>query len=105
MLRQQVELAREFCIWTGEYRLVLFASLVIRALYECNILVFSNEYYGGLWATFNFDGLQKWMEDLKSSKNDSRDFTPDLEDGEKFLAASNQYSTVENIDEEWFIPP
>jgi hypothetical protein len=63
----------------------------------------SNEYYGGLWATFNFDGFQKWMEDLKTSKHDSRDFKPDLESGERFLKASNQYSTVENITEDWFI--
>ncbi|XP_011501244.1 PREDICTED: rab proteins geranylgeranyltransferase component A 1 isoform X1 [Ceratosolen solmsi marchali] len=63
----------------------------------------SNEYYGGLWATFNFDGFQKWMEDLKISKHDSKDFKPDLENGETFLKASNQYSTVENIAEEWFI--
>ncbi|XP_058789210.1 rab proteins geranylgeranyltransferase component A 1 [Phymastichus coffea] len=63
----------------------------------------SNEYYGGLWATFNFDGLQKWMEDLKTSKSDTREFKPDLGSDEKFLKASNQYSTVENIFEEWFI--
>lgn len=65
--------------------------------------IYSNEYYGGLWATFNFDGLQKWMEDLKASKGDTREFKPDLGAGEKFLKASNQYSTVENILEEWFI--
>ena len=69
-----------------------------------NLFIFcSNEYYGGLWATFNFDGLQKWMEDLKNSKSDTRDFKPELQDGESFLKASNQYSTVENILEEWFI--
>ncbi|XP_015113008.1 rab proteins geranylgeranyltransferase component A 1 [Diachasma alloeum] len=63
----------------------------------------SNEYYGGLWATFNFDGLQKWIEDLKASKSGG-DASVEVEAGEKFLKASNQYSTVENIDETWFIP-
>ncbi|KAL7289860.1 hypothetical protein TKK_0016258 [Trichogramma kaykai] len=63
----------------------------------------SNEYYGGLWATFNFDGLQKWMEDLKSAASENKDFKPDLQDGEQFLQASNQYSTIENIVEDWFI--
>ncbi|CAG5079523.1 Similar to CHM: Rab proteins geranylgeranyltransferase component A 1 (Homo sapiens) [Cotesia congregata] len=63
----------------------------------------SNEYYGGLWATFNFDGLQKWMEDLKTLKDTSSDVNISLKDVEKFLRASNQYSTVENIEETWFI--
>ncbi|XP_053970848.1 rab proteins geranylgeranyltransferase component A 1 [Hylaeus anthracinus] len=64
----------------------------------------SNEYYGGLWATFNFDGLQKWIEDLKVPKNNTIDVSGlDLEDGEKFLKASDQYSTVKNIEETWYI--
>lgn len=63
----------------------------------------SNEYYGGLWATFNFDGLQKWMEDLKTAKSNIRSTNIDLGDGEKFLKASDQYSTVENIGETWYI--
>ncbi|XP_035734550.1 rab proteins geranylgeranyltransferase component A 1-like [Vespa mandarinia] len=63
----------------------------------------SNEYYGGLWATFNFDGLQKWIEDLKTAKNNTRDAKIDLEDGQIFLKASDQYSAVENIEETWYI--
>lgn len=43
------------------------------------------------------------MEDLKTNKNNTNDYKPDLNDGEKFLKASNQYSTVENIIEQWFI--
>ncbi|XP_043522868.1 rab proteins geranylgeranyltransferase component A 2-like, partial [Frieseomelitta varia] len=40
----------------------------------------SDEYYGGLWATFNFDGLQKWIEDLKVSKTSTKDVSEvDLE--------------------------
>lgn len=63
----------------------------------------SNEYYGGLWATFNFDGLQKWIEDLQGPKRS--DDGPDvaLQDGERFLRTSNEYSTVENIEETWYI--
>lgn len=64
----------------------------------------SNEYYGGLWATFNFDGLQKWIEDLKSCKDDTKDiFGIDLQADEKFLKASDEYSAVENIEETWYI--
>ncbi|XP_071560115.1 rab escort protein isoform X2 [Temnothorax nylanderi] len=63
----------------------------------------SNEYYGGLWATFNFDGLQKWIEDLKTVKSNTRNTNVDLKGDEKFLKASDQYSTVENIGEIWYI--
>lgn len=63
----------------------------------------SNEYYGGLWATFNFDGLQKWIEDLKMVKSNTRNTNVDLKKNEKFLKASDQYSTVENIGEIWYI--
>ncbi|XP_076164472.1 rab escort protein isoform X2 [Ptiloglossa arizonensis] len=64
----------------------------------------SNEYYGGLWATFNFDGLQKWIEDLKISKNNTIDMCGlDLEPGETFLPASDVYATVKNIEETWYI--
>lgn len=64
---------------------------------------FSNEYYGGLWATFNFDGLQKWIDDLKENKIENKESEPNVEGGENFLKASNQYSTVENIEETWYI--
>ncbi|XP_076397043.1 rab escort protein isoform X2 [Megachile rotundata] len=64
----------------------------------------SNEYYGGLWATFNFDGLQKWIDDLKVSGSNAKNaFNLDLKPEEQFLEASNQYSTVENIEQTWFI--
>jgi len=67
------------------------------------LILFSNEYYGGLWATFNFDGLQKWIEDLKTIKSNIRNTNVDLKKDEKFLKASDQYSTVENIEEIWYI--
>lgn len=64
----------------------------------------SNEYYGGLWATFNFDGLQKWIDDLKVSGSNAKNaFNLDLKPEEQFLEASNQYSTVENIEQTWYI--
>lgn len=81
------------------YLLNVYLINVIRVV----IFLFSNEYYGGLWATFNFDGLQKWIEDLKAAKNSTRNTNVDLEENEKFLKASDQYSTVENIGETWYI--
>jgi len=72
-------------------------------LLKFRLVLFSNEYYGGLWATFNFDGLQKWIEDLKTVKSNTRNTNVDLKKDEKFLKASDQYSTVENIEEIWYI--
>lgn len=43
------------------------------------------------------------MEDLKTAKNNVRNTTVDIQNGEKFLKASDQYSTVENIGETWYI--
>lgn len=68
------------------------------------LFICSDEYYGGLWATFNFDGLQKWIEDLKISKTSTKDVSEvDLESEETFLKTSNEYSAVENIEETWYI--
>jgi len=43
------------------------------------------------------------MDDLKTAKNNTRNTNVDLETGEKFLKASDQYSMVENIGEAWYI--
>lgn len=71
-------------------------------------MIFSNDYYGGLWATFNFDGLQKWIEDSKAVNkcaDSDIDVCADvnIQAGEKFLKSTNEYSTVENIEETWLI--
>lgn len=65
----------------------------------------SNEYYGGLWASFNFDGLQKWMEECRQPvKDNAPDLTEGvLKDGEANIKAGNQFSTVTNIEEKWYI--
>lgn len=43
------------------------------------------------------------MEDLKAAKSNTRNVNVNLEADEKFLKASDQYSTVENIEEIWYI--
>ncbi|XP_075235250.1 rab escort protein [Lycorma delicatula] len=64
-----------------------------------------NEYYGGMWAAFNFDGLQKWLsecrkEDASSGENLS---LPKLSEGETVTPTGSQFKTVFNIDEKWYI--
>ncbi|KAJ4446648.1 hypothetical protein ANN_13345 [Periplaneta americana] len=65
----------------------------------------SNEYYGGLWASFNFEGLQKWMEDCRKPAKSSQEgeVTASTKEVEKLIKAGNQFSTVFNIEEKWYI--
>ena len=67
--------------------------------------LFSNEYYGGLWASFNFEGLQKWMEDCRQPSKNAEDnvVSSVAKEGETLIKAGNQFSTVFNIEEKWYI--
>lgn len=64
----------------------------------------SNEYYGGLWASFNFDGLQKWMEECRQPNKPTETMqSANAKDCEKLVKAGNQFSTVSNLEEKWYI--
>lgn len=68
----------------------------------------SNEYYGGLWASFNFEGLQNWIEECRQLSGATCDvpteqFTSLLKDGESLKKANNQLSSVFNVEEKWYI--
>nr|CAD7197566.1 unnamed protein product [Timema douglasi] len=88
--------------------------LVFHGKAEDNILVFfredSKEYYGDLWASFNFDGLQKWVQDFKKSEHsleinsDMENFKTLIKEGETLLNAKNKIPTVFKIEENWYIP-
>lgn len=65
-----------------------------------------NEYYGGMWAAFNFDGLQKWIAECKKEDEvSSPPPTPtiQLQDGETVVPVGSQIKTVLNIAEKWYI--
>lgn len=60
-----------------------------------------------MWASFNFDALQKWLEECRKpvSKTDGEVVDKKLvKDGETIVSSGNQFSTVFNIDEKWLIP-
>ncbi|XP_046665799.1 rab proteins geranylgeranyltransferase component A 1 isoform X2 [Homalodisca vitripennis] len=63
----------------------------------------SNEYYGGMWAAFNFDGLQKWLGECQNKANELEHETTDnlLKEGESLIKAGSQFATVFNIEEKW----
>ncbi|XP_021937749.1 rab proteins geranylgeranyltransferase component A 1 [Zootermopsis nevadensis] len=65
----------------------------------------SNEYYGGLWASFNFEGIQKWIEDCHHPANPQEEnvMSAVANDGEMLIKAGNQFSTISNIEEKWYI--
>ncbi|KAK3923718.1 Rab proteins geranylgeranyltransferase component A 2 [Frankliniella fusca] len=69
----------------------------------------SNEYYGGLWASFNLENLNKWLVDCEKNENPSSDpDDPDcdvkINNGEDFVLLKNQTSHVSNINQKWHIP-
>ncbi|XP_065207193.1 rab proteins geranylgeranyltransferase component A 1 [Planococcus citri] len=66
-----------------------------------------NDYYGGMWASFNFDALQKWLEECRKPASKTESPTVDkalVKEGETLILSGNQFSTVGNIDEKWLIP-
>lgn len=67
---------------------------------------YRNDYYGGMWASFTFEALQKWLDECRKGKtNDTvKNSSPLIQDSEKSVTIGNQFSTVFNIEEKWFIP-
>lgn len=67
----------------------------------------SNEYYGGLWASFNFDGLQQWIDECNQDPSkDAVELTEvNLHDGENLVSvqAKNQPGVL-NIRQGWHVP-
>lgn len=65
----------------------------------------SNEYYGGMWASFNFDGLQKWLAECQNTQSlpEPQIKPEELNPGETLLKAGSQFATVSNIEQKWFI--
>ncbi|KAI5702272.1 hypothetical protein M8J76_008650 [Diaphorina citri] len=66
-----------------------------------------NDYYGGMWASFNLECLQKWLDECRAepSPQPLTDETTSLAaPGESLVTIGSPFSTVSNIEEEWFIP-
>ncbi|VDN02040.1 unnamed protein product [Thelazia callipaeda] len=55
-----------------------------------------NDYYGGLWASFNLQQIHHWLENESKEGGEIYDSSSFLQDGEKFVAASCR-SFVEKI--------
>lgn len=58
-----------------------------------------------MWASFNFDALQKWLEECRkpAEKADDPKNSKIIKDGETAIPSGNQFSTVFNIEEKWLI--
>lgn len=65
-----------------------------------------NDYYGGMWASFTFEALQKWLDECRNGKTNDfvKTSSPLVQNTEKSITIGNQFSTVFNIEEKWFIP-
>ena len=67
----------------------------------------NNDFYGGDWAAFTFDGIQNWIE-----KEQENIITPEevadtvkeaLKEGEKLLPLNTRLSSIRNVQQEWHI--
>ncbi|XP_064637571.1 rab proteins geranylgeranyltransferase component A 2-like [Lineus longissimus] len=62
------------------------------------------EYYSGDWASFTFDCLQKWIENVHSTHESAvRDDSDLLKDGESFIGLEPYSNTITNVEQSWFI--
>lgn len=60
-----------------------------------------------MWASFNLECLQKWLDECRAepSPQPLTDETTSLAaPGESLVTIGSPFSTVSNIEEEWFIP-
>jgi len=59
-----------------------------------------------MWASFTFESLQKWLDECRNDKTNNAVKTSSIlvQDNEKSVTIGNQFSTVFNIEEKWFIP-
>lgn len=74
-------------------------------IYIC-FYFYRNDYYGGMWASFTFEALQKWLDECRNDKtnNSVKSSSPLVQDSEKSITIGDQFSSVFNIEEKWFIP-
>lgn len=66
-----------------------------------------NDYYGGMWASFNLECLQKWLDECRAKSSDAtvaNDNASLAAPGETLVTAGSPFSTVSNIEEEWLLP-
>ncbi|XP_040567423.2 LOW QUALITY PROTEIN: rab proteins geranylgeranyltransferase component A [Lepeophtheirus salmonis] len=64
-----------------------------------------NDYYGGEWASFNFEGIQGWIESQNSPKES--DIVMDcnrilLNDDEDFIPLKKVFSRFSNVNQTWY---
>jgi len=68
----------------------------------------SNDYYGGQWASFNFENFQKWLTEQSQTKRPSSSATLSecqslLEQAEVFVAAGCDLAAISNVLVKWFV--
>ncbi|CAH1777558.1 unnamed protein product [Owenia fusiformis] len=68
-----------------------------------------NDYYSGDWATFNFEGLQKWAVKHSGTTSESKlkpkevELSSLLKDGETVVDAQINSNTISNVNQKYFI--
>lgn len=60
-----------------------------------------------MWASFNLECLQKWLDECRATPVEqplSNEIASLAGPGENLVTIGSPFSTVSNIEEEWFIP-
>jgi Rab proteins geranylgeranyltransferase component A len=66
----------------------------------------SNDFYGGQWAAFTLDGIQKWVEtvatkDSECNDNQDESLTSFLSEGETLVKAGKLQPAFQNVKQNW----
>lgn len=69
-----------------------------------NCWIFSNDFYGGMWASFNLEGMEKYVIKPQVSSNKNVETNTELlKNGEHFLQIGNTLFGVSNVTHKWHI--
>lgn len=68
----------------------------------------TNDFYGGSWSAFNFDGLQTWISTHQESRTKSKALDQEkvkelVKEGETWHQFEND-SSITDVKQEWFVP-
>lgn len=63
-----------------------------------------NDFYGGVWASFNIEGIEKYVTKQDASKVDLDSFKKYIHEGEQFLELGNNICGISDVVLNWHIP-
>lgn len=69
------------------------------------VFFYSNDFYGGQWASFNLEGIEKYVINPQVSSNSTIENNSQyLKEGEQFQTIGNNLFGICNVSHAWHIP-